>query len=280
MNIRIAEHYGLCFGVRDAIARAESMAREAPVTILGQLVHNPIVRDRLRDQGAREGALSRLDSAQTSVVLITAHGAADADRRRWSDAGYQVSDATCPLVHKAHAALARLVSEGFFPVVIGQRGHVEVRGLTGDFPHSHVLESEEDVADLPFQPRYGVISQTTQPLEKVTSIVAHLRTTRPGSEVYFVDTVCQPTKNRQAALRALLAEVEVLVVVGGHNSNNTRQLVAAAETAGRRVHHVERAEELRREWFTGVENVGITAGTSTLRETVAAVAEQLRKLST
>lgn len=280
MNIRIAEHYGLCFGVRDAIARAEEMARQAPITILGQLVHNPIVRQRLQEQGAREGDLRSTGSADTPAVLITAHGAADADRRRWREAGYHVSDATCPLVHKAHAALARLVSQGHFPVVIGQRGHVEVRGLTGDFPEACVLESDEDLADLPFHPSYGVISQTTQPFEKVTSLVASLRSARPGSEVQFVDTVCQPTKNRQAALRELIAEVEVLVVVGGRNSNNTRQLVSAAEAAGRRVHHVERAEELCAEWFAEVENVGVTAGTSTLRETVAAVAERLRKFST
>jgi 4-hydroxy-3-methylbut-2-enyl diphosphate reductase len=279
MNIRIATHYGLCFGVRDALTQAEEMARKAPLTILGQLVHNPIVRQRLQAQGAREGDLRDLGSSSTPAVLITAHGAADADRDRWRAAGFAVSDATCPLVHKAHETLARLVAEGYFPVVIGQRGHVEVAGLTGDFPEAHVLETERDLATLPSRPRFGVISQTTQPLEKATALVEALRAARPESEVRFIDTICQPTKNRQAALRELLAVVEVLVVVGGHNSNNTRQLVAAAEAAGRRVHHVERAEELRPEWFAGVAEVGVTAGTSTLRETVAAVEARLRNFA-
>ena len=275
MKIQLAEHYGLCFGVRDAIAQAERLATQGPLTILGELVHNPVVRERLAQRGVREGALAG-ESAPTPQVMITAHGASDRKRAEWRGAGFGVADGTCPLVRHAHGQLGLLVSLGYAPVVIGKRGHVEVEGLTGDFPDACVIENEADIFHLPQSERYGVISQTTQPVEKVCALVEAIRRARPGSEVRFTDTVCQPTKNRQNALRKLIAECDTMVVVGGRNSNNTMQLVSAARTAGLTVFHVERAEELDPAWFRDAENVGITAGTSILRETVAAVHARLR----
>lgn len=275
MKIKIAEHYGLCFGVRDAIAEAERLAQQGPLTILGELVHNPVVRERLARQGVREGQLGNPASAQTPQVMITAHGASDAARAEWRRAGFGLSDGTCPLVRHAHDQLRLLVSLGYFPVVIGKRGHVEVQGLVGDFPGAFVMEEAADLADLPPHPRYGVISQTTQPSDKVLALVEVLRRARPQSEVRFSDTVCQPTKNRQHALRKLLAECDTMVVVGGRNSNNTLQLVAAATVAGLRVFHIERPDELDPAWFRHAERIGLTAGTSTLKETVAAVHARL-----
>ena len=278
MKIQLAEHYGLCFGVRDAIAQAERLAAQGPLTILGELVHNPVVRERLAQQGVREGALDR-ETAATPQVMITAHGASDRKRAEWRGAGFGVADGTCPLVRHAHGQLGLLVSLGYAPVVIGKRGHVEVEGLTGDFPQACVVENEGDISRLPQRERYGVISQTTQPLEKVRALVEAIRRARPASEVRFTDTVCQPTKNRQKALRKLIAECDTLVVVGGRNSNNTVQLVTAASVAGLAVFHIERAEELDPAWFCAAQNVGLTAGTSTLKETVAAVHARLLKIA-
>ena len=278
MKIHLAEHYGLCFGVRDAIALAEQLAAQGPLTILGELVHNPVVRARLAQHGVREGALDA-DSAPTAQVMITAHGASDRKRDEWLHAGFGVADGTCPLVRHAHTQLGLLVSRGCFPVVIGKRGHVEVEGLIGDFPEACVVASEHDTSLLPHRERYGVISQTTQPVEKVRALVEVIRHARPQSEVRFTDTVCQPTKNRQNALRKLITECDTLVVVGGRNSNNTIQLVTAAHSAGRAVFHIERAEELDPAWFRDAENVGLTAGTSTLKETVAAVHARLQRIA-
>jgi 4-hydroxy-3-methylbut-2-enyl diphosphate reductase len=279
MKIQVAEHYGLCFGVRDAIAQAEQLATQGPLTILGELVHNPVVRERLMQRGIYEGALADHESAQTRQVMITAHGASDAARTEWREAGFSLADGTCPLVRQAHEKLRTLVAEGFAPVVIGKRGHVEVEGLTGDFPCACVIESPNDLLHLPESARLGVISQTTQPLDKVLALVAAIRAARPNSEVRFCDTVCQPTKNRQAALRKLIEECDTLVVVGGRNSNNTLQLVAAATIAGRAVYHIERAAELRPEWFHDAQVVGLTAGTSTLKETVATVRTRLEVIA-
>jgi 4-hydroxy-3-methylbut-2-enyl diphosphate reductase len=278
MKIQLAEHYGLCFGVRDAIAQAERLAEKGPLTILGELVHNPVIRERLAQRGVHESALDQ-KSAPTPQVMITAHGASDRKRAEWRGAGFGVADGTCPLVRHAHTQLGLLVGLGYFPVVIGKHGHVEVHGLTGDFPEACVVENEDDISRLPHRERYGVISQTTQPMEKVCALVEAIRRTRPQSEVRFTDTVCQPTKNRQNALRKLITECDTMVVVGGRNSNNTVQLVTAASAAGLTVFHIERAEELDPAWFRDAENVGLTAGTSTLKETVAAVHERLKQIA-
>lgn len=278
MKIILAEHFGMCFGVRDAIAEAERLAKEGSLTILGDLVHNPIVRERLHAQGVEETTLEH-SSIASSRVMITAHGAADAKKEEWRRRSAFVADGTCPLVRHAHEQLKQLVAAGFFPIVIGKPGHVEVNGLIGDFPNAVVLSSAQDVPNLPRRARYGVISQTTQPIDFVRQVVECVRRAYPESEVRFVDTVCKPTKDRQLALRKLIAEAEAIVVVGGHGSNNTRQLVETCRAAGRIAFHIERPDELRAEWFENVNVVGLTAGTSTLRETVSEVLRWLEEIS-
>jgi 4-hydroxy-3-methylbut-2-enyl diphosphate reductase len=279
MTIHLAEHYGVCFGVRDALALAGRIAADEPLTILGELVHNPIARERLDALGVKQGALDDAPAAATHRVMITAHGASDAAREFWRAAGHAVADATCPLVRHAHGQLRRLVEEGCFPVIIGKHGHVEVRGLAGDFPDAAILETEADLAGIPEHPLYGVISQTTQPIERAHRLVVALRAARPNSRVRFRDTVCRPTKDRQEALRNLLRKVEVVIVVGGRNSNNTRELVETVRAAGLPVHHIERADELQWQWFQGIEHAGITGGTSTLPETVAEVRHRLMEMT-
>src|SRR5712691_2022439 len=149
MNILVAEHFGMCFGVRDAIAQAESLAAAGPLTILGELVHNPLVRERLRAQGVHESSLDGITAAASPDVMITAHGASDVRRKQWHAAGYKVADGTCPLVRHAHAQLRDLVVAGYFPVVIGFAGHVEVRGLAEDFPGAVVIGDASEIAKLP-----------------------------------------------------------------------------------------------------------------------------------
>lgn len=192
MKVILAEHFGICFGVRDAIAQAQQLASEAPLTILGELVHNPIVREHLRARGVAEAPLDQ--TRWTSHrVMITAHGASDQKRALWQRAGFDVVDGTCPLVRHAHDQLKRLVSHGFFPVVIGKHNHVEVRGLTEDFSEAAVIEVSADVAKLPARERYGIISQTTQPIDHVRALVSEIQKRYPKSEVRFADTfVVQP----------------------------------------------------------------------------------------
>jgi 4-hydroxy-3-methylbut-2-enyl diphosphate reductase len=278
MIITLATHYGMCFGVRDALRKTHEIASQAPATVLGELVHNPVVQQHLTTLGVQRGHLEVVGSSATDRVIITAHGAADRDRQAWQQAGYAVTDTTCPLVRKAHTALAQLVTAGYQPVVIGQKGHVEVRGLCGDFPQVFVVENEDEVAALPFHARFGVVSQTTQPLAKVRELVETIRRRHPAAEVVFKDTVCQPTKDRQDALEKLCRENQMLVVIGGRNSNNTRQLSETARRAGLTVHQIETAADLQPAWFDGADRVGVTAGTSTLDETVQAVVARLKQI--
>ena len=275
MKIVTAEHFGICFGVRDAIAQAETLARQAPLTILGELVHNPIVRERLRAHGVRDESSD--DAAQTPRVMITAHGTSDKRREALGKSGLVVADGTCPLVRYAHEQLKRLVHAGHFPVVIGLANHVEVRGLVEDFADAFVINESADIRNLPARPRYGIIAQTTQPIDRVRALVAEIARAHPNAEIRFADTVCKPTKDRQLALKKLIEVADVIVVVGGRQSNNTRQLVETCRDAGKRALHVERPEELQPEWIRGVRVVGLTGGTSTLPETVEAVRQRLEE---
>lgn len=279
MIIHLAQHYGMCFGVRDALRATHAAAQRGSVTVLGQLVHNPMVDVDLQRLGVRRGELHDNGSASTSEVIITAHGAADRQRETWRQAGHLITDTTCPLVRKAHDALATLVAEGYAPVVIGHREHAEVRGLVGDFPEATVVLDTDDVYAVPAAGKIGVISQTTQPLEWALALVAAIKRQHRHAEVRFIDTVCRPTKQRQDALEKLCALCDTVIVVGGRNSNNTRQLTQKAAVLGRRVHQIEHPNELKEDWFVDAEHVGVTAGTSTLDETVAAVFDRLTLLA-
>src|SRR5437763_8332034 len=153
MKVIVAEHFGICFGVRDAVAQARALVREGPLTILGELVHNPIVREELRARGVQEQSST---DAVTRRVMITAHGTSDKQREALNKRGLEVADGTCPLVRYAHDQLKRLVRSGYFPVVIGLADHIEVRGLVGDFVEACVINGATDIRKLPPRRRYGI----------------------------------------------------------------------------------------------------------------------------
>ena len=276
MEVRMADHLGMCFGVRDAIDMALELTRKGPVTILGDLVHNPDVVAQVDAAGAVR--VHRPEEVQTQTVLLTAHGTADRVKLQLQQDGYEVHDAACPLVKRVHQALAKLLSEGRHPVVIGQAGHVEVRGLVGDLEDHTIILHEDDLEQLEGRARLGVVAQTTQPLDRVLELVAALRRRFPEADVHFIDTVCQPTKDRQTALHDLAAQCEVVVVVGGPDSNNSRKLAELARRLGRPAYQVANAAELRPEWFTGISVVGLTAGTSTPDDVIQTVRARLQTL--
>jgi 4-hydroxy-3-methylbut-2-enyl diphosphate reductase len=195
--------------------------------------------------------------------MITAHGASQAVLDQARGRGLSVVEATCPLVHAAHHALAGLVRAGFHPVVVGRRDHVEVRGLTGDLAEFDVVLDEADVAALQERPRLGVIAQTTQLVARVEHLVERIRRRFPASDVRLVDTVCRPTKQNQSAAIELAQRSDVVIVIGGVHSNNTRELVNTCQRYCARVHHVQGPVDVRAEWFCAGDTVGLTAGTST-----------------
>ncbi len=277
MRILRAHHLGMCFGVRDAIALALDVAKQHPLTVLGDLVHNETVLAELRKRGV--GVAQDAAAVKTQAVMVSAHGASDQAMARARSRGLEVIEATCPLVHVAHRAVVNLVRDGFHPVIIGKRGHVEVRGLTEDLAEFDVVLSEEHIGELKERPRFGVAAQTTQPIEKVQALVRALRWRFPQSEVCFVDTVCQPTKQRQNSAVALARQSDVVVVIGGQRSNNTHELVGTCRRFCPQVFHVQTAVDLRPEWFLNAETIGITAGTSTPDELIDSVENWLHSIA-
>ena len=277
MKVLRASHLGMCFGVRDAIALAVEHAAAGPLTILGDLVHNPAVLDDLRAKGI--AMASDVTGVMTQAVMVTAHGASTRKLSRTRALGLDVVEATCPLVHVAHRAVAALVRDGYHPVIVGQRAHVEVLGLTEDLDDFDVVLDEDDVQKLEAHPRIGVAAQTTQPLEKVSHLVGLIRRRFPESDVRFLDTVCRPTKQRQAAAVELARQCDVVIVVGGANSNNTRELATTCKRHCPRVYQVEVASDLRPEWLVAVTTVGITAGTSTPDPVIDLIEQRIRELA-
>jgi 4-hydroxy-3-methylbut-2-enyl diphosphate reductase len=260
MKILRAAHLGMCFGVRDAIALALEQTR--PVTILGDLVHNETVLNQLRSQGVK--IERQVANVTTPDVIITAHGTSQRTLHQLEVRGLRVTEATCPLVHHAHRVVQNFVTNGYHPVIVGKCDHVEVRGIIEDLEQFDVILTDDDVAALRERPRFGVAAQTTQPIDRVRRLVTLIQERFPNSKVRFADTVCQPTKQRQSAAVEIAQRCEVVIVIGGVHSNNTRELVATCSQYCNRVHHVQSAADLRSHWFrSSDQTVGLTAGTST-----------------
>ncbi len=278
MKVLEAVEKGMCFGVRDALDVALRTEAASEVTVWGELVHNEAVLAKLRDRGfAMRGEAQREELPETTRVLVTAHGVSDAERRRLEHAGKVLIDTTCPLVRRVHEAARRLHDEGRLVVVIGKPGHVEVRGIVGDLARFAVVP--ERAAVRPWnEARIGVVCQSTVQEDVARDVLRAIEERNPESDVRYVDTICSPTKQRILALEALLPECDAVVVVGGRHSNNTRQLVQLCSRRGVRAVHVQGAADLQPAWFAGCRVVGLTAGTSTLDDTIAEVRRALARI--
>jgi 4-hydroxy-3-methylbut-2-enyl diphosphate reductase len=278
MKVILADALGICFGVRDALEQADRAASPGEVTILGELVHNSQVLDRLDQRGFRRLAENdRGTVPETPQVMITAHGASDLSRARLVELGKAVIDTTCPLVRRVHRAAKWLAAEGRHVIIIGRPGHVEVEGVLEDLPSGDVVDSESAVKAWPHN-RLGIICQSTTPPRLAAQVNAAIRRANPQADIRFVDTICQPTRDRQDAVLRLLPHVDVVVVVGGRNSNNTRELAALCRDRGVPAYRVERADELEPAWFAGCKVAGLTAGTSTIDQTIHEVRRALEGL--
>ncbi|MHC5542139.1 4-hydroxy-3-methylbut-2-enyl diphosphate reductase, partial [Singulisphaera rosea] len=179
---------------------------------------------------------------------------------------------------RAHHAAVKLQAEGYHVLVIGRRGHVEVQGIVEDLESFDVVQSEAEVVRYPFD-RLGIICQTTATSRAVEQVRAAVALKNPDAEIRFVDTVCLPTKEHQRSLERLLDQVDAMVVVGGYNSNNTRELVALCHSRGVPALHVQGPDGLDAEWFSGYETVGLTAGTSTLEATIEEVHQAILRMT-
>lgn len=279
VRITLAQAMGTCFGVQDAIDLALQPEFRDRLTVVGQLVHNPQVMERLRANGVRIIERDQIDAISTEAVMITAHGASDAVKAQLRDRGFRVFDATCPLVMRLHKLARWLERKGFYPVVIGEADHVEVRGVLGNLSRASVVHDPEDLAGLAGHERIGVVSQTTNRPEMVQRLLDAIRALPWVRELRYCDTICQPVKERQQAIAALLDQtIDLGIIIGGKNSANTRKLADMMRDRGIEAHHIETAAELDRAWFAGRRHIGITAGTSTPQDVIEAVTAAVRGL--
>ncbi len=282
MKVSLASAMGTCFGVQDAINLAMSPEFHSDLTIVGQLVHNPQVSESLKRNGVSlVPGIEDIGKIKTKKVMITAHGTADKTKKRLNDAGFIVYDASCPLVMRVHQTIKSLVAKGYYPVVIGQEDHVEVKGIVGDLAEHVVINNEDDFVKIreSGNRKLGIVSQTTQQTDKVEDLVKKIRALDYVDDVAFVNTICQPTRDRQVAVHELADQVDLMIVIGGFNSSNTKKLVQVCAEKGVVAHHIESSHQLDQEWFIGKQHVGITAGTSTPEDVINQVHTEILNIA-
>ena len=277
-DVLITKRTGFCYGVREAIDHAKTAAAEGKVThTLGQVVHNAGVVGELRDQGI-ETVESLDDVTQGAAVVIRAHGVTPAVMERAMERGLEVIDGTCSWVIQEHKELDRLVDEGYTIVILGTPKHPEVVGMLGYAPDAIVVDEEDEWDRIPRKKRMALISQSTQPPWKFEQLAAYM--VGRCHELKVVNTVCPVTIRRQEDTVATAKLVELMVVVGGRNSANTRELTRLCGIVGTRAIQIETAADLTdASVFDGVRTVGVTGGTSTPIEDLAAVARRVYELA-
>ena len=280
MQVILANPRGFCAGVERAIAIVERALEKfgAPVYVRHEVVHNKFVCDDLRAKGAI--FIDDLNDVPSGATLIfSAHGVSRAVRAEAEARGLHVYDATCPLVTKVHLQVGRLSDKGFQLIVVGHRGHPEVEGTMGQSKGPvYLVESVEDVIQLNVEPSEDIayVTQTTLSVDDAAIIVATLRQRFPNIHGPKTDDICYATQNRQDAVKMLAKRCDVVVVVGSPNSSNSRRLREVAAREGVAAHLVDSASEMSRDWFSGVERVGLTAGASAPELLVAGVVDQMR----
>ena len=282
MRVILAQPRGFCAGVVRAIEIVDRALQRhgAPVYVRHEIVHNRHVVENLRGKGAR--FVEELDEVpHGAVAIFSAHGVAQSVERDAQERGLDVLDATCPLVTKVHVQGRQYVAAGRTLILIGHAGHPEVEGTIGQIPGKVLLvQSEAEVAtlDLPEDTPLAYVTQTTLSVDDTRGIIEAL--TQRFRNIVGPDTrdICYATQNRQAAVRELSAQVDVLLVVGATNSSNSNRLREIGAETGVPSYLVADGSEVKPEWFAGAQAVGITAGASAPEEMVDHVIDALRAL--
>jgi (E)-4-hydroxy-3-methyl-but-2-enyl pyrophosphate reductase len=277
VHIKRAKTQGFCFGVAITVKKAEEAvaAPGANVTTLGHVVHNPQMVASLESKGLKNA--HSVDDVDSGTLFVRAHGLPTDVFEKAKAKGLTIIDATCPMVTKIHVQAEKLRAEGYKIVVVGDPDHPEVKGTLSHVPGAWCITKPEDVDALPRSSKVGVVVQSTWSGAGFTDIVRKL--SEKYYEVRAVNTICTDTHNRQSEAQTLAQEVEVMVVVGGKTSANTKHLADLAATHGARSYHIEGPDELQPQWFAGVETAGLMSGASTPGWLVDAVADRMDALS-
>ncbi len=262
MVIRKAKTQGFCFGVAITLKKAEETVAargSGNVTTLGHIVHNPQMVQSLEDKGLVNA--QSVDDVEAGTLFVRAHGLPVEVFEKANAKGLTIVDATCPMVTKIHVQAEKLRADGYKIVVVGDPNHPEVKGTLSHVPGAWCIQSPDDIDALPRASRVGVVVQSTWSGHGFTEIVRKLSS--KYYEVRAVNTICTDTHNRQSEAEELAEQVEVMVVVGGKASANTKHLADLAATKGARSYHIEGPSELEPQWFEGVQVAGLMSGAST-----------------
>jgi len=284
MEIKLAREMGFCFGVRKAIELVEKEAvrrTNTHITTYGQLVHNPIVVNRMEKLGI--GVVERGDMGQVTpgTIAFTAHGVAPQVVEEAKAQGFEIMDATCPLVTLIQQSAREMVQQGYKVIVYGDRNHPEVRGILGWAGKDAIATLDfNDIKDMKPPKRLGIVVQSTQILDRFKEFVVQVNMQFLGKtkEIKVHNTICAPTTHLQTSAEELAQECQVMVVIGGKLSANTQHLAELCRENGATTYKIEQAGELEPEWFKGVETVGVTAGASTPDESIEEVVARLRAI--
>ncbi len=281
MQVYLANPRGFCAGVDRAIEIVERAIEifGAPIYVRHEVVHNRFVVDDLRNKGAV--FVDELDQVPAgATVIFSAHGVSRAVRDEAARRGLNMFDATCPLVTKVHMEVVRHRNNGTECILIGHAGHPEVEGTMGQADSGmHLIELVEDVSRLKIRDESNLayVTQTTLSMDDTTRIVAALRARFPDIKGPKKDDICYATQNRQDAVKALAKYVDVMLVVGSPNSSNSNRLREVAEGLGVRAYMIDTPEDIRREWFAGVQKIGLTAGASAPEVLVQKIVARLQE---
>lgn len=283
-EIVLAGPRGFCAGVERAIEVVELALQVCPppVYVRKEIVHNRHVVEALRAKGAV--FVDELDEVpDDATVIFSAHGISPAVREEAKRRGLRVIDATCPLVTKVHLEAVRYAREEYTIILVGHEDHDEVIGTTGEAPDKIVVVSspeEVEALQVPNPDKVAYITQTTLSVDDTRDVIEALRRRFPRIVGPSRDDICYATQNRQAAVKTVATEVDVVLVIGAANSSNANRLREVSEAVGTRAYLINDIREIRSEWFDGVSRVGITAGASTPEFLVHEAVQALSRMGT
>jgi len=258
-EIKLAPNSGFCFGVKRAIKLAREAAEtNKQIVTLGPIIHNPQLVESLKNKGV--DSVDELDQITSETVIIRSHGVEHNILEQLKDKGVEIIDATCPFVAKAQELAKKLSNEGYPVVIMGNSNHPEVKAIKSYIDGEVFVINNGDHLPNKFFPRLGLISQTTKSLKDFQKVASQL--VPKAKELRIVNTICSATSVRQQATLALAKESDIMIVIGGYNSSNTKMLAKICQNIIE-TQHIETAVELQGDWFKGKHKIGLTAGAST-----------------
>ena len=277
MRLKLAKKVGFCFGVRRAVEMAEEVLnKEGSAYSLGSIIHNKQVVESLSERGLK--VIDSIDAAGKGVLVISSHGISPDLADKISKRSLKLADTTCPFVRNAQKTAHSLGEEGYTVIIVGDSNHPEVKALY-DFAgkKAYVVRDAAGFKALKLKPnkKIGILSQTTQSMNNFLSVVKAIIDSKP-KDLRVFNTICKDAEERQAAARDISGAVDLMLIVGGKNSANTKRLLEVCKKILRKSYLIETEDDLRCQWFKGVSVVGITSGASTPDNIVRRVAKALK----